>query len=113
SGSPALRLKPNSLTRGAWSMHPSSPWRSAHWPGQPTPEFSNAIQRRQKMTDPDDWSRWLGNSAEITDEITQAPIRLMTAALDRDPESIAKSGLRPLWHWLYFLQGARQSGIGA
>jgi len=59
-----------------------------------------------------EWSQWLGHTAEAADTITNAPLRLMAAALDRDSAAIEREPLRPLWHWLYFLPGERQSNIG-
>lgn len=59
-----------------------------------------------------DWNKWLGHTVEATDTITAAPLRLMAATLDRSPESVENAPLRPLWHWLYFLPGERQSNIG-
>jgi 3-methylfumaryl-CoA hydratase len=60
-----------------------------------------------------DWNQWLGHTAEATDVVTTAPLRLMAATLDRSAEGIVSAPLRPLWHWLYFLPGEVQSNIGA
>lgn len=56
---------------------------------------------------------WEGRSETLSDTITAAPVRLMAATLDRDdPAPAAGSELPPLWHWLYFLPGARQGELG-
>jgi 3-methylfumaryl-CoA hydratase len=56
---------------------------------------------------------WEGRSETLRDEITAAPMRNLSATLDRDdPAPVAGTELPPLWHWLYFLPGARQSEIG-
>jgi 3-methylfumaryl-CoA hydratase len=56
---------------------------------------------------------WEGRSETLHDTITAAPVRNMSATLDRaDPLPNAGTELPPLWHWLYFLPSARQSEIG-
>ena len=56
---------------------------------------------------------WVGKSQTLHDEITAAPVRALSATLDReDPEPTSGTELPPLWHWLYFLPHERQSGIG-
>ena len=56
--------------------------------------------------------QWIGKSQQERDLITLAPLRGMTALLDRDPGDIADgTALPPLWHWLYFLPLARQSEL--
>src|SRR5512134_2304387 len=56
---------------------------------------------------------WEGRSETLRDEITAAPVRNLSATLDRDdPPPAAGTELPPLWHWLYFLPSARQSEIG-
>jgi len=56
---------------------------------------------------------WEGRSETLHDEITAAPVRNLSATLDRDDaEPVKGTGLPPLWHWLYFLSGARQSELG-
>jgi len=59
-----------------------------------------------------EWSQWLGAHVEAHDVVTEAPIRLLAATLDRTPGPAETDALRPLWHWLYFLPGERQSNIG-
>ena len=68
------------------------------------------------MSSPIDLSllqRWVGNTETSQDTITLAPVRSMSALLDRD-DSAPQAGdsLPPLWHWLYFLPTAKQSDLG-
>ncbi|WP_313301170.1 MaoC family dehydratase N-terminal domain-containing protein [Diaphorobacter sp.] len=57
---------------------------------------------------------WIGKSERTPDTINAAPVRGMTATLDRDdPAPSDGTPLPALWHWLYFLPHARQSEIGA
>ncbi len=61
-----------------------------------------------------DLAAWIGRSETLTDLITPAPVRGLTATLDHDPIEVgAGLPLPPLWHWLYFLPAHRQSEIGA
>lgn len=47
---------------------------------------------------------WVGRTETLTDEITAAPVRALSATLDReDPAPQPGAPLPPLWHWLYFL----------
>jgi 3-methylfumaryl-CoA hydratase len=56
---------------------------------------------------------WQGRSESLADEITAAPVRALSATLDRDdPLPEAGTPLPALWHWLYFLPHQRQSEIG-
>ena len=56
---------------------------------------------------------WEGRSETLRDEISAAPVRNLAATLDRDdPPPVPGTELPPLWHWLYFLPGARQSELG-
>ncbi len=56
---------------------------------------------------------WIGNTETLGDELSAAPVRALSATLDRDdaPPSPG-SVLAPLWHWLYFLPQHRQSELG-
>ena len=57
---------------------------------------------------------WEGRSETLHDEITQAPVRGLAAALDRDDiDASPNAELPPLWHWLYFLPRAPQRELGA
>ncbi|MET3823550.1 3-methylfumaryl-CoA hydratase [Burkholderia sp. PvR073] len=55
---------------------------------------------------------WVGRSEDCADQITRAPVRLLQATLDYANASELPATLPPLWHWLYFLPGERQSNIG-
>ncbi len=61
---------------------------------------------------PQSYEAWVGRTEESADRITEAPIRLMRATLDADEPAALPSHLPPLWHWLYFLPGERQSNMG-
>jgi 3-methylfumaryl-CoA hydratase len=56
---------------------------------------------------------WIGRTETLADEITAAPVRALSATLDRD-DPLPQSGtsLPPLWHWLYFLPTYRAAEIG-
>jgi 3-methylfumaryl-CoA hydratase len=56
---------------------------------------------------------WVGKTETVADVITAAPVRALSATLDRD-DALPSPGaaLPPLWHWLYFLPAARASEIG-
>ena len=56
---------------------------------------------------------WQGRSEATADMLTAAPVRALSATLDRDdPPPAPGDALPPLWHWLYFLPHARQSELG-
>ncbi len=56
---------------------------------------------------------WQGRSETVHDLITPAPLRGLSATLDRDdPPPETGTPLPPLWHWLFFLPQHRQSEIG-
>jgi len=56
---------------------------------------------------------WQGRSETTPDTATAAPVRALSATLDReDAAPVPGTELPPLWHWLYFLPHARQSEIG-
>jgi 3-methylfumaryl-CoA hydratase len=56
---------------------------------------------------------WQGRTETLHDTVTAAPVRALSATLDRDdPEPAAGTLLPPLWHWLYFLPHHRQSELG-
>ena len=56
---------------------------------------------------------WVDRTETLADLVTPAPVRALTATLDRDdaPDRPGDA-LPPLWHWLYFLPMHRQSEIG-
>ena len=56
---------------------------------------------------------WVGRTETLNDDITAAPVRGLSATLDRDDAPpVPGTTLPPLWHWLYFLPQHRQSEIG-
>lgn len=56
---------------------------------------------------------WQGKSETTPDTVTAAPLRALSATLDRDdPPPAPGTEVPPLWHWLYFLPHARASEIG-
>lgn len=56
---------------------------------------------------------WQGRSTSTPDAITAAPMRALSATLDRDDAApVPGTAVPPLWHWLYFLPHARQSELG-
>ncbi|MBJ9938444.1 MaoC family dehydratase N-terminal domain-containing protein [Burkholderia multivorans] len=61
---------------------------------------------------PESFDAWIGRREDSVDRITPAPIRLLRATLDDAEPSALPGALPPLWHWLYFLPGERQSNIG-
>ena len=56
---------------------------------------------------------WIGRTEVMEDVATLAPLRALTATLDRDDAPQAGDAVPPCWHWLYFLPTHRQSDIGA
>jgi 3-methylfumaryl-CoA hydratase len=59
-------------------------------------------------------ANWLGRTMQLDDVVTAAPVKAMSATLDRDdPPPETGQALPPLWHWLYFLPSERQGEIGA
>lgn len=64
--------------------------------------------------DTQQFSSWIGNSEQHTDLLTPGPMEAMAATLDKSPSFITQEQvLPPLWHWLYFLNPARQSELAA
>jgi 3-methylfumaryl-CoA hydratase len=61
----------------------------------------------------DSLKAWVGRSETLRDEITAAPLRALSATLDRDdPDPARGTPVPPLGHWLYFLPTHRESEIG-
>ena len=57
--------------------------------------------------------RWVGKTETLSDDITAAPLRALSATLDRDDAlPMPGTAVPPLWHWLYFLPQHRQSELG-
>jgi len=57
-----------------------------------------------------DLQAWTGRSETTRDVATAAPVRMLRATLDLPPAEVQE--LPALWHWLYFLPAAQQSGLG-
>ena len=55
---------------------------------------------------------WIGRTETAEDLAVPAPLRGLSAALDRDDVPQPGEAIPPCWHWLYFLSMARQSEIG-
>src|ERR1035437_8696083 len=57
---------------------------------------------------------WIGKAETLSDDITAAPLRALSATLDRADAAPVPgvTVLPPLWHWLYFLPQQRQSELG-
>ena len=56
---------------------------------------------------------WTGRTETLSDELTAAPVRGLSATLDRDdPAPAPGTVLPPLGHWLFFLPQHRQSELG-
>jgi 3-methylfumaryl-CoA hydratase len=56
---------------------------------------------------------WSGKTETLHDDISAAPLRGLSATLDRDDAApVPGTALPPLWHWLYFLPQPRQSELG-
>ena len=56
---------------------------------------------------------WIGRTETLHDIVTAAPLRALSATLDReDAEPVPGTAVPPLWHWLYFLPQPRRSEIG-
>ncbi|MBG6072035.1 MULTISPECIES: MaoC family dehydratase N-terminal domain-containing protein [unclassified Polaromonas] len=56
---------------------------------------------------------WVGQTESLIDEISAAPVRGLSATLDRDdPAPLPGFALSPLWHWLYFVPQPLQREIG-
>ena len=56
---------------------------------------------------------WTGSTETLLDQATAAPVRALSATLDRDdPAPVAGDALPALWHWLYFLPQHRHSALG-
>lgn len=57
---------------------------------------------------------WIGKQRSASDTLTIAPMEGLALTLDRATTGFALGDtLPPLWHWLYFLEPARQSQLAA
>jgi 3-methylfumaryl-CoA hydratase len=55
---------------------------------------------------------WVGKSRTMDDLVASWPAQALSATFDEaDPDPKDGDALPPLWHWLYFLDAARQSKI--
>ncbi len=63
-------------------------------------------------SDHDHLRDWIGRTDDAVDLAARSSIRLMLATLDDPADPAAVRVVPPLWHWLYFLPGERQSGLG-
>ena len=65
------------------------------------------------MPDIDLLRSWIGRQETLHDRATLFPVAALSATLDRDDEAPAEGDVLPaMWHWLYFLPTAPQSGLG-
>lgn len=63
--------------------------------------------------DSDALKGWIGKTEVTHDQVTIAPLKALSATLDRhDPAPVQGGAIPPLWHWLYFLPTHQQSEIG-
>ena len=64
--------------------------------------------------DLDHLKSWIGNTETLNDRVTLAPLRALSATLDRDdPAPQPGDAVAPCWQWLYFLPLQPQSGLGS
>lgn len=57
---------------------------------------------------------WIGRKERMTDIAAAWPVAALAATLDRrDPQPASGEAIPPGWHWLYFLETAPASELGA
>ncbi|MEY4448116.1 MAG: hypothetical protein RLZZ433_1131 [Pseudomonadota bacterium] len=56
---------------------------------------------------------WIDRSESAQDVATLAPLKALSATLDREDEIDVGDAIAPGWHWLYFLPLHRQSSLGS
>ena len=57
---------------------------------------------------------WVGRTQSVEDFAAPFPVRALIATFDeKDPDPKTGDPLPPLWHWLYFLEAAPLSKVGA
>lgn len=78
----------------------------------PAGHFHHRVRSTMNVEPSESFDAWVGRCEDHTDRITRAPVRLLRATLDYANPSELPATLPPLWHWLYFLPGERQSNIG-
>ena len=58
------------------------------------------------------YNEWIGRSQSSTDFLTLAPLKGLAATLDKKKVDFSPGDKLPsLWHWLYFLDPAKQSNL--
>ncbi len=58
------------------------------------------------------YRKWIGKQQSKSDILTISPMEALAATLDREISAFSSGDeLPPLWHWLYFLNPARQSQL--
>ena len=63
-------------------------------------------------TGENEFKQWIGRTETTCDDLTIAPILAMAAMLDKKNMVYGRGDqLPPLWHWLFFLNPARQSTL--
>ena len=63
-------------------------------------------------TGKNEFKQWIGRTETACDDLIIAPILAMAAMLDKNNMVYGKGDqLPPLWHWLFFLNPARQSTL--
>ncbi len=63
-------------------------------------------------TGENEFKQWIGRTETACDDLTVAPILAMSAMLDKESQAYAEGDqLPPLWHWLFFLNPAKQSNL--
>ena len=67
------------------------------------------------MTDTSrDYSRWIGRTESVEDDISLAPALAAAATVDDTVTQFGKgAALPPLWHWFYFLPRTPQALLGS
>lgn len=67
----------------------------------------------EPVLDLPDFSDWVGTTRTRTERIAPWPARALAAALDQDPAALAEGVPLPHgWHWMYFHDPVRRSGVG-
>lgn len=60
-----------------------------------------------------DYARWIGVERTRVESIATWPARALAATLDLDPDALNDRALLPPgWHWIYFNEATRASGLG-
>jgi 3-methylfumaryl-CoA hydratase len=80
---------------------------------QDTPQNTQSDSRTLDAASLAHLQSWSGRTETLHDDISAAPLRGLSATLDRDDAApVPGTALPPLWHWLYFLPQPRQSALG-